>query len=126
MKPTREQLEASAEREDVVAFADRWLAAQDAKTFDPAVEFVKMTHEDWLAAIIAIAKKTEADRRHDPTLAAGLLEDFLGKYGEAYFDIVLELSRRWPRFRYLLGGVWQGSMKKGLWHKIEAIRGQPW
>ena len=109
----------------VIDFADKWVVARDAGIKNPKIEFLVLSADFWLSAIIAIARKTE-DKRHDPDLASGLLEDFLGKHGEGYIDIIAEISRKWPRFRHLLGGVWKGNMKKGIWHRIEAIRGTPW
>jgi len=111
--------------EAVIAFADKWVVARDTGIQNPEIEFLEMSADFWLSSIIAIARKIE-DKRHDPDLASGLLEDFLGRHGEEYIDIITEISRKWPRFRYLLGGVWKGSMKKGIWHRIEAIRGTPW
>ncbi|GAB5562581.1 MAG: hypothetical protein SynsKO_42280 [Synoicihabitans sp.] len=117
--------------EGILRFADSWIADKDCdERSDDVSEFEYSTlpagsSDEWLQAIVVIAKKTE-DGRHDALLAAGMLEDFLGQHGEEYFDTVAELARRWPRFRHLLGGVWKGRMKKGLWHRIEAIREQPW
>jgi hypothetical protein len=113
-------------------FADNWILDQDTGGGDFNILNMEFSFgrdagaaDGWLAAIITIAHRT-MDGRHDSVLAAGMLEDFLGKHGEVYIDIVAILAKESPRFRNLLGGVWRGSMTKNVWHKIEVIRDKAW
>ena len=59
-------------------------------------------------------------------LAAGPLEDVLAKNGEAYIDQVEELARKDPKFKKILGGVWQNAMSEALWARVCAVRGESW
>ena len=115
-------------------FAGRWILNEDTGGGDRDVNDFQYglfrsdepdAGDSCLSVIIAIARLTE-DKRHDGILAAGMLEDFLGRHGADYIGVVEVLARKWPRFRYLLGGVWQGSMTKDVWHRVEAARGSPW
>lgn len=49
-----------------------------------------------------------------PNLAAGPLEDFLGRHGEQYLDVFHALALRERALREVLDGVWQGSMPSGF------------
>ena len=55
-------------------------------------------------------------------LAAGPLEDLIDDYGALFIDRIETESRRNPRFRQLLGGVWKGS-SADIWARVEACRG---
>jgi hypothetical protein len=64
-------------------------------------------------------------RRNPPievieVLAAGPLEDYLAKCGEAAIDRVEKQAQRDPRFRSLLGGVWQNGMSDAVWARVQA------
>ena len=55
-------------------------------------------------------------------LAAGPLEDLIDDYGALFIDRIETESRRNPRFRQLLGGVWKSS-SADIWARVEACRG---
>jgi hypothetical protein len=59
-------------------------------------------------------------------LAAGLLEDLLGFYGEYFMDRVEMLAEKDQRFNYLLGGVWQSFMSEEHWETVQRIRRTVW
>lgn len=59
-------------------------------------------------------------------LAAGPLEDLLAYAGENYIEEVEALSNSDPKFKYLLGGVWQNKMSEALWLRVCKARGVPW
>jgi hypothetical protein len=59
-------------------------------------------------------------------LAAGPVEDLLANAGENYIEQIGTLSRKDPKFKDLLGGVWQNSMSDSLWGKFCEIRGKAW
>jgi hypothetical protein len=51
-------------------------------------------------------------------LAAGHLENFLVHHGEEYIKKVEEESRKNPKFKNLLKGVWKNNIKDGVWGRI--------
>ena len=59
-------------------------------------------------------------------LAAGPLEDLLAKNGGAVVDQVEVLARRDPRFRLLLNGVWDSTIKPEVLSKLAKYRDQRW
>ena len=76
-----------------------------------------------LATIFAIMQITDDPKVHG-SLAAGPFENFLGKHGEAYMDVIHTLAVEHRRLREVLDGVWQGSMPKRVWHRIEMLKQQ--
>jgi hypothetical protein len=74
-----------------------------------------------LATIFAIMQLTDDPKIHG-SLAAGPFEDFLGLHCEAYIDVIRELALEHRRMREVLDGVWQGSMPKRVWHRIEMLK----
>ena len=62
----------------------------------------------------------------DWALAAGPLEDLLAWHGTEFIEKVEEQARSNPKFKELLGGVWQNTTPKELWARVEAVRGEPW
>jgi hypothetical protein len=59
-------------------------------------------------------------------LAAGPLEDLLGRFGEQFIGRVEAQAEKDAKFKDLLGGVWRNSMSDEIWARIEACRGDPW
>jgi hypothetical protein len=74
-----------------------------------------------LATIFAIMQLTD-NRKIYGSLGAGPLEDFLGKHGEAYLDVIQSLALEHRPLREVLDDVWEGSMPKRVWHKIEMLK----
>jgi hypothetical protein len=62
----------------------------------------------------------------DWNLAAGPLEDLLAWHGAKFIDRVEERAQSDPKFKELLGGVWQNATPRELWARVEAARGEPW
>ena len=58
-------------------------------------------------------------------LAAGPLEDLIEYHGPSFIDRIELCARRDPKFRYLLGGVWQSSTPE-VWSRVEAARVSAW
>jgi len=52
-------------------------------------------------------------------LAAGPLEDLLERNGAVVIDRIETMARQDPKFRDLLGGVWQNAMSNDLWQRVE-------
>lgn len=55
-------------------------------------------------------------------LAAGPLEDLLSYAGEAYIDEIEQLAKDDPKFRSVLGGVWQNNMSDEVWERVQKSR----
>ena len=55
-------------------------------------------------------------------VAAGPLEDFLGKYGEQFIEAVHAIALREPQLRHALQFVWRGSMSTDVWRRVEILR----
>ncbi|MGD2118778.1 MAG: hypothetical protein PVG66_10485 [Chromatiales bacterium] len=66
------------------------------------------------------AYKKELSQEVISILSAGALEDVLAKRGEEYIGRVELLARNDPKFRYLLGGVWQNAMSDEVWARVQA------
>ena len=81
--------------------------------------------EEVWAAILEILKR-ELTEVQMAELAAGPLETILAYHGPVFIDRVEVEARRSERFNRLLGGVWRNSIKKGVWHRIEAVRKAIW
>lgn len=69
----------------------------------------------------------EVLRRNPPVevienLAAGPLEDYLARCGETVIEQVERQAEQDPRFRSLLGGVWQNQMSDEVWARVCACR----
>ena len=74
-----------------------------------------------LAVIFAIMQLSDDPKIHG-SLGAGPFEDFLGRQGEAYLDVIHALALEHRRLRDVLDGVWQGSMPTQVWHRIEMLK----
>jgi len=53
-------------------------------------------------------------------LAAGPLEDYLAKCGERVIERVERQAAKDPKFKSLLGGVWQNAMTAEVWGRVQA------
>ncbi|MEJ2424936.1 MAG: hypothetical protein P8101_10840 [Candidatus Thiodiazotropha sp.] len=53
-------------------------------------------------------------------LSAGALEDVLAARGDDYIGRIELLAANDPKFKYLLGGVWQNSMSNEIWSRVQA------
>lgn len=52
-------------------------------------------------------------------LAAGPLEKLLEQHGEVLIDRVEKLALDDSRFRWLLAGVWRGSIENEIWMRLQ-------
>ena len=126
--------------EEMKGLVDEWTAywgEEDAKhtEFDPEtgqrIETPRDVILDWkldekhelLWQFVVTAYKRDLNDRHFSLLAAGELEDLIADFGEIYIERIEELSRKDPKFRLLLGGVWRSSSKPAIWERIERSRG---
>jgi hypothetical protein len=123
------------DRSDLDAWADAYIqAAQSPEKIDVdhplwwAIEKFFDIEADqpeivW-AAILSIIDKTSNDRVIG-NLAAGPLEELIGNHGPAWIDRIENEARRNPKFRHLLGGVWQSSTPE-IWARVEKARVKAW
>jgi hypothetical protein len=108
-------------------FAGKWIldknGIKDNDVLDMEISLIASDEpETKFYVIMGILLKME-DGRHDNILAAGMLENFLCNHGEEYLDVILEIARKWPRFRACLGMVWKSNISDSVWNKISAISG---
>jgi hypothetical protein len=78
----------------------------------------------WLLILEILARTT--DDHVMGNLAAGPLEDLITYHGAAVIERVELESRRNPRFRKLLGGVWRNDTPPEIWSRVEAAQGETW
>lgn len=72
--------------------------------------------------LLKILKKASSDAAY-ALLAAGALEDLLARHGQAFIERIETEARRDPKFRMLLGGVWQNTMPEDIWLRVQKARG---
>ena len=108
---------------DLAQFAEDWATTPrpDWSSADDLIYgWLDSDPDRGLAAICAVAQLTDQPEII-ASLAAGPLEDFLGRHGETHIEVIKELSRTQPSFFPVLTGVWQGSMLTLIWRQVEAI-----
>ena len=76
------------------------------------------------AAILLVIEETSAQKVIGG-LAAGPLEDLIENHGVMWIDRIELEARQNPKFRHLLGGVWQSSTP-AIWSRIEKARVTSW
>jgi hypothetical protein len=98
---------------------------------DASFELDRLSREEpetaW-AVILTILRSIDAlpSSRLFQVLAAGPLEDLLSEHGEALIDRIEAQASRDPKFKLLLGGVWQNEMSDHLWARVRACREGAW
>lgn len=104
--------------------AERWLTMPDGQCLEESWELHRLIDHDPDRAlkVIFCAAQLTTEPLMLANLAAGPLEDFLGRHGEQYLDMFHTLALREQRLREGLYGVWQGSMPKRVWHCIEILQ----
>ena len=77
----------------------------------------------WALILEILAR--EPSQRAIAALAAGPLEDLIDEHGPQFIERIELLARRDPKFRHLLGGVWESSTSQ-IWARVEAARVNAW
>ena len=83
---------------------------------------------DWLApeeawsVLLELIHAAPEDDRVLGFLAAGPLEEWLGRYGDRVIDWVERQAAEDHRFRRVLTGVWRHGMSEAVWERIRAIQ----
>jgi len=84
----------------------------------------KLSSKDCLNTILVILEKNPPDKVMS-VLATGPLEDLIDRCGEEVIDNIERLARQNPKFKNLLGGVWECSTPD-IWSRVLACRGEVW
>lgn len=82
-----------------------------------------MAENCWLA-ILRILELAPPNEVLD-VLAAGPLEDLIGKQGPLFIERIEQRARQDKAFRDLLGGVWPCGEEE-VWIRVEKVRGDIW
>jgi hypothetical protein len=125
VSPTPEQFWNAWQTEPALRdLAERWLTKPDGEWADESAELYRLIDHDPERAlkVIFCAVQLTTEPLILANLAAGPLEDFLGRHGERYLDVFHALALRERALREVLDGVWQGSMPKRVWHRIEILK----
>ena len=88
-------------------------------------EICRRDPERCLAIIAEIVGRSASDIVL-ANVAAGPLEDLLVRHGQQIVDRVVARARTDPRWRKLLGGVWQNAMDDAVWAKIQLVATPRW
>jgi len=109
---------------EIRELAEGWLTKQvgDWTEDDERLYAILHSEPDRALSVIFAAMQLTDDEQILGNLAAGPVEDFLGVHGETYLDTFHKLALEHRRLREVLDGVWQGSMPKRVWHKIEILK----
>jgi hypothetical protein len=94
------------ERDDRSFWA--WEAVNDLVAADP---------DAGLAMVLELIRHAPNDRALG-YVAAGPLEDLLGRHGQTVIAAVEEAARREPRVRSALCGVWPGRIDPAVWERV--------
>jgi hypothetical protein len=81
--------------------------------------------EDLWRFILCVLEKEPPDNVLG-VLAAGPLEELIAYAGHEYIERIEAEARINPRFRQLLGGVWQHGTPEDIWSRVEAASGAAW
>ncbi len=129
----RKRLMDLAEREKLV---EAYITLEKAEKDSPAYEanfwaFSKVVdlvldepEEAWLL-ILEILGRDQHPRIYEG-LAAGPLEDLLGKHGPDFIERVEIQAKKDSQFADLLGGVWKSTMRDDIWVRVQKVRGKSW
>jgi hypothetical protein len=126
----------SISADDIDLLADAWLECWQLPLSSPEREKLQwiMTLEYdlleespeflWLL-ILAIHGKNQSPKMQ-AVLAAGPLEDLLGRHGADFIERVETQARVDPAFAKLLGGVWKSTIPEEVWLRVKGLRDGPW
>lgn len=109
---------------DIQEMAESWITTPRpdwTKDDDKLYQTLHTEPDKALSVIFAMMQLTDDPKCH-ADIAAGPLEDFLGAHGETYVDGFHALALQERRLREVLDGVWQGSMSKIVWRRVEILK----
>ena len=116
-------------------FVDNWIKyneiAEDVPWRDDywpyifeVIDWAFSNHAERLWQFILAVYRRKPSQKVIGNLAAGPLEDLLGKFGHKFIERVIALARSDKDFKFLLGGVWQNDMPEEIWQMIQAVRNE--
>jgi hypothetical protein len=110
--------------------AESWVAFWLAEADSPEKETLSwvcdrewdLVQDEPLLAWVMILEilKLNSSGKIQEVLSAGPLEDLLAKHGPLVIELVESEAKQNKRFAQLLGGVWQSSMTKEIWERVQA------
>lgn len=113
--------------------ADAWIALQRAPKHEREALFwayqtldalIDRDPESAWQVIDLIWRRAQDDDRILADLAAGPVEDLLGRHGPAFIERIYLTARQEPVFRKLLGAVWRNSIAEPVWQRLKEIAGE--
>lgn len=99
---------------------------QAQRSFSAYEAFSTLVGEDpesaW-RAVLFVVERTDNEFVLE-NLAAGPLETLIGRYGDKFVDRIESRAAVDEKFRWLLGGVWEGTMSPAIWERIQRAAGE--
>lgn len=89
-------------------------------TYEHVQELIRTEPNLAWSVILAVLDRTD-DEFALENLAAGPLETLLGRHGSAFIERVEQRAAVDSKFRWLLGGVWQGTMRDEIWERVQEV-----
>lgn len=121
------------DKEEREKLLQSWIKCQDATQnsqeyeaeFWAADYFMELEFNDpeLLWSLICELYKRDLSDKVWGSLAAGPMESLLGHKGELFIDRIEEEAKCSPKFKDLLGGVWQNLMSDKIWERVKAAAG---
>jgi hypothetical protein len=117
---------------------DAWTAYYDDPESDDSDDYWWAVQQilDWsrplggdpkqLWQFILVAYKRNLSDGAVENLAAGVVENLLGCWGDKFIDRVEILAKEDEKFNDLPGGVWQGQMSDDIWATVQRLRRTEW
>lgn len=108
----------------VRTLAEDWITQGPPSWYQPGTGMYALLDRDpreTFGAILAMVQIADSDEllAH---VAAGPLEDFLGKHGDQFIEAVHAIALREPLLRHALEFVWRGSMSTNVWRRVEILK----
>lgn len=118
-------IDATRSDAEIMLLAQTWLESQTLSwAFTEVSDVIADGTVDasW-ALLLEMVAASDDDLLGD--VAAGPLEDFLGKQGEVWIERVEAAARSDPKLRAALRGVWRNRMADDVWERVQAARQDP-
>jgi hypothetical protein len=106
---------------EIQKLAEAWINKPANVWSEEDEELSSLDPDKALATMFAIMQLTD-DKSVLGSLGAGQFEGFLGNHGEKYVDVIHTVALQHRQLREVLDFVWQGSMPKQVWHRIEILK----
>jgi hypothetical protein len=125
------------DKSEITQIVDAWIEGQETEkgadehgrnwwAIERVMDWALHGEADLLWTFVLSTYNRNISDRVVSVLAAGPLEDLLAKYGPEFIERVEQLARQDKKFNFLLGGVWQNTMSKDVWKRVQAVRHSTW